>query len=231
MQKGIRDLILFFAFAGVPITSFLLQGYPNSEFFGLLLVIFLVILVWIDLKYDQKSYGKLLDYDENMTLSGILWVGMGIFATYLTAGIIVSGFGVHSSIVVPFQGLDWNYAGFELSGVWNDYLFNITLVAPAEELCKLVLQIALYLKLKEGLSEGLARFFAIVLPIGTWALLHSYSAYTGPNMPVLLMSAFVGGLIMYGVMYKTKSVLGAILTHAGYNCLILYIITMLAVVP
>ncbi len=42
-------------------------------------------------------------------------------------------------------------------------------------------------------------------------------------MGVMVATAFIAGLIMYGVMWKTKSVLAAIFVHALYNSIILYL--------
>jgi len=221
MAKGIRDLLLFFAFAGVPIASFLLQDFPDTQFFAILLVIFLPVLIWLRQYHEEKE--QIVDYDENLSFESLLWTGGCILATYVVASFIVNTFAV-SSIYVPFKGLTMMYGSFELSGIWNDFLFNIVLVAPAEELCKLVLHLAFFMKLKSVLGVTLAKVLSIALPIGFWSILHAYKAYTGPNMATLLASAFVGGLLFFGVMYKTKSFLAAVLSHAGYNSLIIYLI-------
>ena len=222
-NRNIRDLILFFAFACVPIASFLLQDEwkTNAQFFATLLVVNLVVLVWFK-QYHPRDVGQLVDFDENLSLEKLMWIMAGGFAAYVAASIIISAFAI-SSIYVPFQGLTVSYAGFQLSGIWNDFLFNIVLVAPAEELCKLVLHLAFFMRLKGALSNGLARALSIGVPIGFWSILHVYSAYSGPNMLTLLGSAFVGGLIFFAVMYKTKSLFGAILSHALYNCIVIYV--------
>jgi len=216
----LRDLLLFFAFSGVPIAAFLLQDYPSTEFFTTLLVIFLIILLW--LRTYHKERNQIVDYDENLSLGGLVWVAGGVISVYFVASFIVNTFAI-SSIYVPFKGLTVTYGTWELAPIWNDFLFNIALVAPAEECCKLVLHLATYMKLKDSLSKSLAWSIAAGLPIGIWAVLHAYTAYTGPHMPTLIISAFMGGLIIFAVMWKTKSLLGAILTHAGYNCLVVYL--------
>jgi membrane protease YdiL (CAAX protease family) len=226
-SKGIRDLLIFFVFAGVPIVSFWLQGYPDTPFYASMLVVFLVLLIWLRQYHEEHEYSRLLDYDENLNAQSFLWILLGIVGVYLTASVVVSQF-VKSVIWVPMHGLEVTYIGFQLSGIWNDILFQLVLVASAEELCKLDLHMAFYMRLKGLLSDGLARALSIGIPIFFWSMLHVYRAYTGPLMFQLLAAAFAGGLIIFAVMYTTRSLLAAILTHAGYNCLIIYLTQVLA---
>jgi membrane protease YdiL (CAAX protease family) len=229
-EKGIRDLILFFAFAGVPIVSFWLQNYPDTPFYASMLVIFLVMLIWLKQYHKEHEYAKLVDYDKNLHAESFLWIGLAIFGTYVVASLVVSQL-IKSVIWVPTHGLDMTYLGsLQLSGFWNDILFQLVLVAPSEELCKLTLHLAFYMKLKASFSDGVARALSIGLPIFFWSMLHVYRAYTGTMMPQLLLAAFIGGLIIFAAMYKTRSLMAAILTHAGYNCLIIYLAQVLAAV-
>jgi membrane protease YdiL (CAAX protease family) len=223
-KQGIRDLLLFFVFAGVPIVSFWLQDYPDTPFYAGMLVIFVIMLIWLRQYHHEEEYRKLVDYDENLHFESFIWIAVGIIGTYLASSVIVSQF-ARSAIFVPSHNLEMTYLNMlQLSGFWNDMLFQIVLVAPSEELCKLSLHLAFYLKLKGAFSETTARIISVGAPIFFWAMLHVYRAYAGPNMITLLVAAFIGGLIIFGVMYKTRSLMGAILTHAGYNCLILWII-------
>lgn len=223
-KKSIRDLLLFFSLTGFFSASFLIQDYPDAMFFSILLVLFLVLLVWLRQYHKEHQFSGLVDYDENMDVTGLGWVAIGAFSTYVVASLIVSNLTI-SSIYVPFQGLSTvNFGAFQLEGFWNDILFNLSSVAPAEELVKLVLHLALFIKFKPLFSEFVARALSVGLPVGGWTMLHAYSAYTGPNMTTLLLSAFVGGLIIFAVMWKTCSLLGAILTHAGYNIIIIYLV-------
>ena len=212
-------MLLYFAFSGVPIASFLLQDYPNTYFYLGLLTIFLILLIWLRIYYKERD--QLLDYDENLNFEKLIYIAIGIAGVYLTASFIISKF-AKSSIYIPYQGMDVTYiGGFQLSGIWNDILFQLVLVAPSEELCKLVLHLAFYMKLREAFSKSVAKGASIGIPIFFWAMLHAYRAYTGPNMGVLILSALIGGLIIFYIMYKTRSLLSAILVHAGYNSLVL----------
>jgi membrane protease YdiL (CAAX protease family) len=103
--------------------------------------------------------------------------------------------------------------------MWNDILFQLTLVAPAEELSKLVVMLAIYLRMKGAFGESMSRLVALLVPISFWSLMH---VYRNPEWSmVTIVAAVCAGLIMYGVMYKTKNLLGAILTHAGYNIIVI----------
>lgn len=220
-SKGIRDWILFFVFAGVPIVSFWLQNYPDTPFYSGMLVIFLIVLLW--LKQDHTESQQLIDYDENLHFESFLWIFLGVIGCYFMSSMMVRQF-TQSSIWVPKHNLEVTYGGFQLSGFWNDLLFQLVLVAPAEELCKLALHLAFYMKLKGAFGEGTAKVASIGVPIFFWSMLHIYRAYTGPQMATMLAAAFVGGLIIFAVMYKTRSLMAAILTHAGYNVLVLWVI-------
>jgi membrane protease YdiL (CAAX protease family) len=221
-SKGIRDWILFFVFAGVPIVSFWLQDYPDTPFFSGMLVIFLLVLLWMKQYHKDADYSKLLGFDENLDFESFLWIGLGVAGTFLASSFLVRQF-TQSAIWVPRHDLQISFGSFQLAGFWNDVLFQLVLVAPAEELCKLSLHLAFYLKLKSSFDEPLARAASIVAPVFFWAMLHVYRAYTGPNMVILLFSAFVGGLIIFAVMHHTRSLMAAILTHAGYNILVLWL--------
>lgn len=222
VKKGIRDLLLFFVFAGVPIVSFWLQDYPDTPFYAGMLVIFLIMLMWLRQYHEESEYSKLVDYDENLHFESFLWIVVGVIGTYFASSVLVRQF-TSSAIWVPTHNLEMTYLNtIALSGFWNDMLFQIVLVAPAEELCKLALHLAFYLKLKGAFSDATARIVSIGAPIFFWSIMHSYRAYTGPNMVTLLVAAFVGGLIIFGVMYKTRSLMAAILVHSGYNILILW---------
>ena len=99
------------------------------------------------------------------------------------------------------------------AAVLDDLLYNFVLVAPAEENIKLVTTLALWRKFKN-------EFLAIGLPIGVWATLHAYQSYLGALMPVLVVSAFVSGLVLFAVLKYTNSLENAILSHGLYNSLV-----------
>jgi membrane protease YdiL (CAAX protease family) len=103
-------------------------------------------------------------------------------------------------------------------------LFTIVLVASSEEIAKLCVHLSLYIWLKEKFGDSIAKLLAIIIPIFSWAILHTYRnpEYQGVNMTVAVATAFTGGLIMFAVMKWRRSIMVAILVHAAYNCAIIY---------
>ena len=221
MGKPARDLLLFFAFCALPVASFLLVDYPETQFYLSLLLISLVVIVWLRQYYKEPD--QLVDYDENLSLYSLVLVGGGVVGIVAVASLFVSAF-AESLIYVPMHNLGMAFGQLQLSGYWNDVLFQIVLVAPAEECVKLVVHLSFFIWLKAFLDRGLARTVAIVGPIGFWALLHTYRnpSYMGTNMWVMVGAAFLGGLIIFAVMHYCKSLLAAVLTHALYNCVVIY---------
>ena len=55
-----RDLILYFALAGLPIVSFWLQqeAYPETPFYASMLVVFLLVLVWMKNYYKDELHAR-----------------------------------------------------------------------------------------------------------------------------------------------------------------------------
>lgn len=231
MRMGLRDLLLFFAFAGFPIAGFLLEGvYSDAIFYAVLTVLFLVILVWLRQYHNEHHFKGLVDYDENLHFQSFLWIGAGIMGAFVAASLVVAylpvaGQKISSVIWVPVHQAQLTFPGtaFALSAFWSDILFQLVLVAPAEELCKLVLSLALYIKLRGTFSHGTAAVASIAIPIFFWSMLHVYRAYTGPLQVSYLVAAFIGGLVFFAVMKTTRSLLAAILTHFGYNALVFYL--------
>ena len=221
MGKPARDLLMFFAFCALPVASFLLVDYPETQFYLSMMLISLVVIVWLRQYYQEPD--QLVDYDENLSLYSLALVGGGVVGIVAAASFFVSAF-AKSLIYVPMHNLGLEFGQLQLSGYWNDVLFQVVLVAPAEECVKLVVHLSFFIWLKGFLSRGLARVFAIAGPIGFWALLHTYRnpSYMGTNMWIMVGAAFLGGLIIFAVLHHTKSLLAAILCHAGYNCVVIY---------
>lgn len=214
-----RDLLMYFAFAALPIATYLLRGVADASFFLSVLVMSLVVLVWLRIYYQEAD--QLVDYDENLTFKSLAFV-VGGAALILLISSMIMGSVSNSIIHVPIHKLGLQFGGFQLSGFWDDVLFQLVLVAPAEECLKLVVSLSFYLVLRQHATDGFSRMVAIFVPIGFWALLHTYSAYTGSLMWYQVGGAFLGGIVIFAVMKYTKSLLAAILTHFAYNSVVTY---------
>jgi len=191
-------------------------------------MLILSLIAVMMLKHYHKDKEFPCDFDENLSFQKWMWILAGTVGSF----ILMSFFGSISmpsgqfdpTIFVPtifFLGITQQFPTYV-----NDMLFNIALVAPAEELTKLTCMVGLYLflgqytrdkKIKLGISVGLPVFF--------WAVLHVYKnpAYIGNYWHVV--GAFSSGLLFMLVLWKTKSVLAAILAHGLYNCLVIFLVS------
>lgn len=216
-----RDLLVYFALSALPIASYLLMNYPDTQFYLSLLLVSLVVVIWFRQYYKEPD--QLVDYDENLTFESLLVVGGAVLGVLLLATVWFGAFS-KSLIYVPIHQLEMAVGNLQISGFYNDVLFQLVLVATSEEMTKLVAHLSIFIWLKERIDKTYAKVVAIIIPIGFWALLHTYRnpSYMGSTMWVALSAAFIGGLIIFWVMKHTKSLLAAILTHAGYNIAIIY---------
>lgn len=223
-MKG-RDFIVYSAFSVLPAASFLLLGYPDASFFVALLV-FSLVVVALMLQMRKGEGGMLLQFDADLDVKALLAIAMGVFGCFMVARVL-SPAEVKTSLYVPMANMQLTIGDFVLPKFWSDLLFQFTLVAPAEESSKLVTQLALFDRLKGAFGLGAARIVSITVPVLMWALLHTYRnpAYMGQYMIIMVATAFVAGIIMYAVMWYTKSVLASILVHACFNGLVIYLTT------
>ncbi len=221
MKVGARDLIMYFAFAALPIATYLLRGVGDTNFYLSLEMMGLVVLLWM--RFYYKDSDQLVVYDQNLNPTSLAYIAGGVAAIVLISSFITSS--VSKSILyVPMNRLGMSFGQFQLSNFWDDILFQLVLVAPAEELTKLVVHLSFYIWLRQSIGEGIARFVAILAPIGFWAVLHTYRnpAYMGSDMWIMVTAAFLGGIIIFAVTKYTKSLLAGILTHFAYNSIIVY---------
>lgn len=225
MSDG-KDLLIYFALCAFPIASFMLLNYPDVQFYVSLFLVSALVIAWMHV-YRKDSGSRLVEYDHNLTGGGVLLILGGVIGTLVSATFFVSSF-ANSSLYVPTAGLEMSVGSLVVPKFWSDVLFQLTLVAPAEEASKLVTSLALFDRLKGGFSMGLAKTISICVPIFIWAILHTYRnpQYMGEYMTVMVGSAFVAGLIMFAVMHYTKSLLGAVLVHGTYNACVIYLASL-----
>ncbi len=102
-----------------------------------------------------------------------------------------------------------------LTGVLSEALFNVALVASGEELLKL----AGYAEVKEAKLRGvkLGVKVAAVIVVGAWACYHGIQAYS--NL-IMIVPAFINGLILLWLLLYARSFLAPILAHGIYNSII-----------
>jgi membrane protease YdiL (CAAX protease family) len=219
-MQASKDLLVFFAIASLPIASFLLLNYPDTQFYISMLLVSLVVIVWLE-KHNEKP---VVGYTENLTLEKLAIVLGGVLGCLAVSTFFTSTF-LHSVLYVPTQKLDLTYGGFMLPAFWTDILFTFVLVVTAEECTKLVIILALYTWLRDRFGAGFSKWGSVAIAVGGWALLHTYSnplSYGGPNGWVYLTAAAICGVIMFLVLQYTHSLLATMLVHFGYNATVLY---------
>lgn len=234
MQAKIaRDLLVYLAFCALPIAGFLLAqplpGYSASDtqfYLGLLVISFVVIVSFVSMYSNE--IGEFLKFDNELRGFSLALIAGGVIGCLVFASIIVSHFispSLVSSIIVPKISLNLSINSVTLPALWGNILYNMTLVAPAEETSKLVTMLGFYLGFKNFLGKSGASVLGTVVPIGVWATLHTYEnpAYQGQYAFIMVGTAFIAGLIIYGVMRKTNSLLAAILVHGLYNIVLLFL--------
>jgi membrane protease YdiL (CAAX protease family) len=218
-----KDLLVFFAIASLPIASFLLLGYPNTQFYVSLLLVSLVVIVALR-TYNGHGKGTFLVYDENLNLEKLVIAVGGALGCLAIASLFTSAF-IHSILFVPMTKLGVTYGGFTLPAFWTDILFTLVLVVAAEECTKLVIILALHGWLKDRFGATMSKWTAVGVAVGGWALLHTYSnpeTYGGANGWVYLAAAFVCGLVMFLVLSYTHSLLASMIVHLVYNAVVIY---------
>jgi membrane protease YdiL (CAAX protease family) len=166
---------------------------------------------------SSSNEKELVEYDGNLEREHLLWNLTGLGGLFIVGSLLVRFIGLDtmSSFYVPRLSLQ--------SGVGTlveDLLYNVVLVAPSEESIKLVGSLVLYRTIgKSPFGEAIS----IVAPIGFWSLLHAYQNPVYIGHPVLVLSAFFGGLILFALIKVTGSIVNAQIVHSAYNSIILLI--------
>jgi membrane protease YdiL (CAAX protease family) len=222
-KKVARDLLVYFALCALPIASFLLAGYGETQFYVSLLVVSLLVIVWFRLYYKEAD--QIVDYDENLDITGMGIVLGGTIGVLLLTNLIV-GVLTKSLIYIPTHKLGLEYGQIIVPSFWSDVLFQLTLVSPSEECTKLAVMLALYLWFRDKIGKDLSTGIAVGAAVGGWAFLHTFRnpAYMGQYGVVMVLGAFIAGLVMFLVMKYKKSLLASILIHAFYNTIVLYFV-------
>jgi len=190
------------------------EGTPEHslvEFFVIIWLISFLGLVALKLWAPESRRREVVDYDENLQRWHLDYMVLGLLGVELVA---VAGAGLASRITpmamwVPRMAFQF----------YDDVLFNVGLVATAEESIKILAIKALTMKL--GDTES-GKTFSMASPIAFWALLHGYQSYVAYGdvvMWVMIATAFVSGLIMYWAVVKTRNIVTAFIIHGCYNAI------------
>ena len=216
-RSASRDLLIFNVAAGMAAIHFMLStsGTPLERVtwaYIIMWLISLILLAWMRMYGGER--GDLVDYDENLKRRHLSLVFGAVAAISILCNLAVSGVSAAGAIYVPQPSL-WTMPQTlsRVSAIANDLLYNFVLVANAEENMKLAAMLAIYRKTRN-------RWLSILLPVGFWAVLHAYQAYTGPYLWIMVLAAFASGLILFKLLEETRSLENAIIAHGVYNSIV-----------
>ena len=185
------------------------QGYV--EFFIIVWLVSFIGLIALRMWVPEPSRAEVVDYDENLSWQHLDRIILGLLLVEMTAiAVNLLGSAAVTAMWIPSLSLNW----------YDDLLFNIGLVATAEESAKVLAIKALQMRLGDT-PEG--RAFSVAMPIAFWAVLHGYHSYAvyGSEMWLLIAAAFISGLIMYWVLRETRSIMSCYIIHGAYNALVI----------
>ncbi len=204
------------------------QGTPQEGLITFFIIVWLSsFLVLLALKvYAREGRSEIVDYDENLQrwhidyiIAGLLGVELVAFAFSFLAGQVTTV----RAATVPFSAMWVPQMSLGPMGLrfYDDILFNFGLVATAEESSKILAIKAFSMKLG-GTRNG--RILSVFGPVAFWALLHGYNSYVGYGemvMWLMILSAFISGLIMYYAVKETKNILVVLIIHGLHNTLVI----------
>jgi hypothetical protein len=222
-HPSVRDMLVFLALSVLPIASFWLANYPNVSFYTSLLTMSMLVLFGFETYKPAREKLLYFEYDVNLNIFSLAVVIAGAIGMILFSTFWASAIHARSLLAVPMQKLALEYGQVSLPPFWSDTLYQITLVASAEEASKLAVIIGAFLWLKGKIGNFPAATTAVASVVGGWALLHTYQNpdYQGSTMWLMVFGAFIDGLIILAVLCLTKSWLATVITHFAYNFSIL----------
>jgi len=225
-----KNLIIFEALTAFISAHSLLATANTPDQTQVFFYIALLCLNWISLVLIYLHYTKdhaeleFIPYLSNITQKGWALILLGVAVSWILAAVLSSPW-TSSVIHVPLfsMGTDISF-----TVIMTAMLSNFALIANSEETTKLVGHNALYLYLyfKYPNHKKEIQTVSAVVPIGFWAVLHAYIAYTGALVWQLVLAAFVVGIVIFAVLWKTKSLLAAIIIHGTYNVIIVTVVAL-----
>ena len=207
-----KDVSIFLIVYAVCISYFILKTYSDPVLFSATVAFSVMAGVSLfALLYTKSDEG----YYENLTGTSLLYVigatvGM-IAVSSLFMTLFISNAPATQSVLwyptVFAQLATTGQASSIFTSLLGEMVFQFSVVATAEELLKF----AGYTELKMRYKSML---LAVVVPVGLWAGYHTLQAYTNW---LLVIPAFLSGLILVALLEVTKSFIAPILAHGAYN--------------
>lgn len=222
-----------------------ISSFPNAEIIKILIFSFMIIFSLCFIMF----LGIKADFKENLELTKLilafLFALTGIYASSIIIALISGN--VNLTSIVAF----WKITSFSipsgeqtlqspivlnfvsLSQTLNinpntayELFTNWFLVAPAEELTFRGVGTYLCTKMLEPITGHNAKGGILIgglISNGIWASVHSITAYTGPEMLIWVLTAYVGGVFFLLAMLYSKNILASIIAHAIYNSVVVLV--------
>lgn len=228
--EGKRDsLVLFFVFFFLPsLALFLISGSNNlsewiSTSFYLILTIGCLVVLGTIVKSDDEYYRNLsLPYFLSAVIVGLAMIGLSWFLSIEVFGEPSMLLSVQRSFPFPnsetgtlaLTPIATSVGTMFLSTI----LYGLIMAATSEELFKLSMFAEGKKRWGDGYKIGRLTIPGVLVyvgfPVGFWAALHGIQAY---DNPIMILPAFVNGVVLIIYLWKTQCVLGCIFAHWIYN--------------
>jgi hypothetical protein len=187
--------------------------------YGLLVALCATGLNSIMIRFGEpKEEGSVPDWDEDLKASHGVWIFLGLAAiVVITTFILSSGRLFYIVTWNEIQSLGQlsvipTSSDFYLR-VFQETVWQTFIVSYSEESLKLAVILVFTRALQN--YQPLDQIIGAGFPILIWAQFHSMLAY-GQNT-MMILAAFLAGVVLYIMLRITGSVLVPVIIHAGYN--------------
>lgn len=228
-------LLLIVIVSVVWVTIAILLNFAVANIWGIATVLLFVVGIFggisifnmAGIKTDFKERKSIFVYTF-MTVIGLalILVSAIVFTSiyqqqtlYLLWRPFNTNFQVSEQLNPAFANIYLNFKSFsEAVNIDTNLLYNcltaVFLVSPGEELVfRGVLIYFLARTLRSPWTAGL-------ISNAVWATIHSIVAYQGPEMLMYVLTAYIGGFILFYFMVLTKDITVPIFIHGTYDCLV-----------
>ena len=220
---GYSDVSLFKRITALVFLYFFLSNWADESRKWIVVAFGLSAFVaWYSLEDEPTPF----EYLANFNLETVKWIGLGI-AGLFASSLVFAGLVFKDMLSVThyyFVAPELTSAFFPfipaLTSPLNTLLWQLFLVANAEETVKFAFQSALYDRFDHNWGVDAATILGFGIPIIIWASMHTMLSYTSGNILGQVVAAVAAGIVLTVVMYKTKSLMAAIVVHAAYNTLL-----------
>lgn len=200
-----RDIVIFLVIYALTMSYFILKTYGNSTLFSIVIA-FAIMAAG---SFIAALYTKVEEeYYADLTFSGLLNVFVALVAMIFVSSLL-TGIAAQSVLYYPTVFTTLGSIGAATSvftAFLGEFVFQLSAVATGEESLKFIAYSAL--------KSRYGRFLATVLAVGFWAGFHAIRAYS--NI-LLIIPAFICGIILVCLLEYTKSLIAPIIAHGVYN--------------